>query len=42
MKGKLTGRGRKKSSDFPFNFYIIDFREGFWQEKNVRLGREFN
>ena len=36
------GRGRKKSTEFAFNFYIVDFGDSFWGEKNARLGREFN
>ena len=40
MKGRLTGGGREKRTDFPFNFHIVTFGER--EQKNVRLGRDFN
>ena len=27
---------------FPSNFYIVDFGDSFWREKNARLERELN
>ena len=42
MKGRYTNRERKRRTDFPFNFYIVDFRDSFWGEKNARLERDFN
>ena len=33
---KVNGQRKEKRTDFPFNFYIVDFG------KNARLGQEFN
>ena len=41
MEARKTVRGRGKSTDFAFNFYIVDSEDSFWREKNARLGREF-
>ena len=42
MEARKTVRGRGKSTDFAFNFYIVDSEDSFWREKNARLGRDFH
>ena len=39
---KINGQRKEKSTDFAFIFYIVDFGDSFWREKNARLRREFN
>ena len=39
---KINGWRKKRRTDFPFNFYIVDFGDSFWLEKNARLGCDFN
>ena len=40
MKERLTSR--EKRTDFPFNFYIVNFGDSPWQEKNAHSRREFS
>ena len=39
---KKDKRVEKKRTDFPFNFYIVNFGDSPWREKNAHSRREFS
>ena len=42
MNTRLRGKGRKKKTDYPFNFYIVTFEDSFWRGKNAGQVRDIN
>ena len=36
---QINVQRKEKGTDFARNFYIVDFGDSFWREKNARLKR---